>query len=241
MEVTFNYTPLFILPLVGGFVFIKEWEATRYILPREDGHKLYFRSAYCGLFVSVAAFFFLTLVIYAAATISWPFSSLFVAYSENLLDPHLVFITLLASPLLGYVFARSLNIFTDELNYYYAALQDNEFEYLLVKAMSSDLLVMVTMEDEKVYVGWVYKVSDPAKAERKYFSLIPVISGYRAERRKVEFTTFYDEVYRQTDDDLKHLDVEHFAVVLPAQRMLSARLFDPEAYDSFQEQEIETG
>lgn len=241
MEMTFNYTPLFILPLVGGFVFIKEWEGTRYILPREDGHKLYFRSAYCGLFVCIAAFFSLALIVYVAAIIPWRFSSSFADYSGNLFDLRLVFMTLLASPVLGYVFARFLNIFTDELNYYYTALQDNEFEYLLVKAMSSDLMVMVTMEDEKVYVGWVYKVSDPAKAERKYFSLIPVMSGCRAEKRKVEFTTFYDEVYRRTDDELGHLDVEHFAVVLPAQRMLSARLFDPEAYDSFQEQELKAG
>ena len=164
---TFNYTPLFILPLVGGFVFVKEWEATRYVLPREDGHKLYFRSAYCGLFVSIAAFFSLTLVVYIAATIPWPFSFPFAGYPENQFDSRLVFMTLLASPVFGYVFARFLNIFTDELNYYYAALQDNEFEYLLVKAMSSDLMVMVTMEDEKVYVGWIYKVSDPAKAEAR--------------------------------------------------------------------------
>lgn len=166
MEMTFNYTPLFILPLVGGFVFIKEWEATRYILPREDGHKLYFRSAYCGLFICIAAFFSLALIVYVAATIPWRFSSSFADYSGNLFDSRLVFMTLLASPILGYVFARFLNIFTDELNFYYTALQDNEFEYLLVKAMSSDLMVMVTMEEEKVYVGWVYKVSDPAKAER---------------------------------------------------------------------------
>lgn len=79
------------------------------------------------------------------------------------------------------------------------------------------------------------------QGREEYFSLIPVMSGYRAEKRKVEFTTFYDGVYRRTDDELGNLDVEHFAVVLPAQRMLSARLFDPEAYDSFQEQELQAG
>lgn len=85
---------------------------------------------------------------------------------------------------ISFIFARLLNTFTDELDYYYTALQDNEFEYLLVEAMSSDFMVMVTMEDEKAYVGWVYRVSDPAKAERKYFSLIPVMSGYRAEKKE---------------------------------------------------------
>ena len=126
------------------------------------------------------------------------------------------------------------HIFANKLEHYYDALKENEFEYMLVTAMTTEFMVMITMDDNKVYVGWAYQVSDPAKAERKYFSIIPVMTGFRDEHRKVEFTTYYNELYQLTNDALAHLNIDHFAVALPVQRLVSCRPFDADAYSRFE-------
>lgn len=224
-----GYSPLFLLGLVAGFNFIKEWEVTRYQLAREDGHKLYFRAAFWGLVVCAIS-----------ASLVLAFAYLYVSVSQiELFHPviivtELVLVTLVVSPITAYAFAKLLNIFANKLEHYYDALKENEFEYMLVTAMTTEFMVMTTMDDNKVYVGWVYQVSDPAKAERKYFSIIPVMTGFRDERRKVEFTTYYNELYQLTNDALAHLNINHFAVVLPVQRLVSCRLFDADAYSRFE-------
>lgn len=228
-----GYSPLFLLGLVSGFNFIKEWEVTRYQLAREDGHKLYFRAAFWGLLVCFVTALFILIGSY----------SLFGFYHKRLVHPfdtttQLVLLTLILSPFAAYLLAKFLNTYANELEYYYDALTENEFEYMLVTAMTTESMVMVTMEDNKVYVGWVYQVSDPAKAERKYFSLIPVMTGFRDTSRKVEFTTYYNELYQLTNGDLAHLEIEHFATVLPANRLVSCRLFDAAAYSRFQEMDV---
>lgn len=47
---------LAILPLVGGYVFAKEWLVTKIYVQREDGHRLYFRSAFSAAFLFAVAF-----------------------------------------------------------------------------------------------------------------------------------------------------------------------------------------
>jgi hypothetical protein len=224
-----GYSPLFLLGLVAGFNFIKEWEVTRYQLAREDGHKLYFRAAFWGLAVSISTAALILTFAYLGTSI----------YHNQLSHPfdaptELVLLTLIVSPITAYAFAKVLNRFVNKLEHYYDALKENEFEYMLVTAMTTEFMVMITMEDSKIYVGWVYQVSDPAKAERKYFSIIPVMTGFRNERREVEFTTYYNELYQLTNDALAHLDINHFAVVLPVHRLVSCRLFDADAYSRFE-------
>ena len=94
---------------------------------------------------------------------------------------------------------------------------------------------MATMEDKKVYVGFAVTTSDPAKRDRRYFKLLPVMTGHRDKHQNVQFTTFYSSVYRDavtTDDDF---EVNDFAVVLPVIRLVSIRLFDMAAYQTFRE------
>lgn len=228
-----GYSPLFLLGLVSGFNFIKEWEVTRYQLAREDGHKLYFRAAFWGLITSLVTAILILVVAYAGF---WIDNGRLVHPFEN--DTQLVLLTLVISPFTAIPYAKLMNRFANELERYYDALRENEFEYMLVTAITTNFMVMATMDDDKVYVGWVYQVSDPAKVERKYFSIIPVMTGYRDVHRNVQFTTFYNELYQLTDDELAHLNTEHFATVLPVHRLVSCRLFDATAYSRFQEMDI---
>lgn len=224
-----GYSPLFLLGLVAGFNFIKEWEATRYRLAREDGHKLYFRAAFWGLVVClVTSLFFFGLLHLLPNSWRGPFNYLTDDTASFVIQ------VLLTSPFFAFLIAKLFNKFTNEYKYYLDALRENEFEWLLVNAMETNFMVMITLEDGKVYVGWVYRVSDPAKSPRKYFSIIPVVTGFRDEKQKVCFTTFYDQLYESMNKSLSHLDTEHFMTVLPAHHLASCRLFDPDAYAEFQ-------
>ena len=68
-------------------------------------------------------------------------------------------------------------------------------------------------------------------------ALIPVLSGYRKiETRKLEFTTDYWEAYfesGQRGGSLSHLSPDEFLFVPPLREIISARRFDPEAYNFF--------
>ena len=44
-----------VLPLVGGYIFASRWIVTKYVVDREDGHRLYFRAAFYGVFLFAVA------------------------------------------------------------------------------------------------------------------------------------------------------------------------------------------
>ena len=68
---------------------------------------------------------------------------------------------------------------------------------LLYTAMTTPRQVMVTLQSGKVYIGLVTSSFDPS-AERKYFQLLPLTSGYRQERDHALIrTTDYTRVYFQ--------------------------------------------
>ncbi|MEC8859900.1 MAG: hypothetical protein VYE29_07840 [Pseudomonadota bacterium] len=178
-----GYSPLFLLGLVAGFNFIKEWEATRYLLAREDGHKLYFRAAFWGLVVCLITAAPILLVDRIAQNCWVEYPGLPVDDTESL-----VISVLIVAPFTAFLVANIFNLFTNALEYYLDALGENEFEHLLVTAMENNFMVMTTLEDKKVYVGWVFRISDPARDPRKYFSIIPVMTGFRDEEHRVVFT-----------------------------------------------------
>ena len=50
-----DFAVLLFLPLVGGYIFARTCNFTRYKVPREDGHRLYFRSGFWGVALFIAA------------------------------------------------------------------------------------------------------------------------------------------------------------------------------------------
>ena len=73
----------------------------------------------------------------------------------------------------------------------------DEREKLFFQAMQDSSLVLVSMEDRKVYIGWpVY--SPDLRRDTKDFRLLPVLSGYRDEQTlELHLTTQYLDAYAQ--------------------------------------------
>jgi len=44
-----EFAAVFVLPLIGGYLFAMIWRYTRYSIRRADGHHLYFRAALIGV------------------------------------------------------------------------------------------------------------------------------------------------------------------------------------------------
>lgn len=233
-----SLTPLLLLPLVAGYIFIKEWEVVRYSVAIEDGHRLYFRSAFHGVIITAISFLILRAFDAPLITASWKSPELYTQLANHFFELPVskltVFFTLVVSPFVAKLLAITLNIFSKAGNHYYIALQDNELELLLAKSIFDIKMVMITLEDEKVYVGFVTKLTDPTK-ERKFVSIRPLISGYRSETKEVIFTTFYEDIYSGKHVELEHLAMDDYIVVLRADKVISARIFDSIAYSKFKQ------
>jgi hypothetical protein len=240
---------LFALPLVGGFVFCSKWNFTRWRIAREEGHRLYFRAIFFGaLIFSLVALThphvhnFSPRYAGAVATVK-EFARPLVkqgAGAEAFADLTAVcFISMLA----GWPLAWLLNLIFWRSYWLRRAILKDDVEAFLLDAAERDNSIAVTMDDQKVYVGFVVEGFDPTIG-RKCIELLPLMSGYRhSETHVVKFTTFYTELYGPNESmnqsaplppPLEYLTPEDFITLLPVDRIASYRLFHPSAYVEFQ-------
>ena len=109
-----------------------------------------------------------------------------------------------------------------------------DFELMQWSSWEKRIPILVTLDTGKIYVGYVVRMIDPTEPTT-FVRLLPMMSGYRElESRNVVYTTYYASVYddisNKKSKDLAHLKMEDFEVVVPESRIVSAHLFDIEAY-----------
>ncbi len=110
------------------------------------------------------------------------------------------------------------------------AAENDDLEELLLEAVAQLKPVSITLTSSKVYVGLVLQTPEP-RTTRRTIALLPLMSGFRTETGKLQFTTYYDQIYqeRETDDD----ESNDFKLVLPLDKMLSVAFFDVAIYERF--------
>jgi hypothetical protein len=233
-------TALLLLPLVGGYLFASNCNATRFRAAREEGHRLYFRAAFYAVFLFFfAALLRILLVKYCASYRDLEHVSLSAIQpilKEGKEESALIVLLAFAAMLIGWLGARLLNIILREGPWLLAAIKEDEFEALLHRSLARAMPIAMTMENGKVYVGFVRKTFKPMMA-RKNFRILPLMSGYRNDKGKVTFTTFYDEAFEKVglkEGGGSHLLVEDFEMVFPTDKVHSAGLFDVRTYNEFQ-------
>ena len=128
-----------------------------------------------------------------------------------------------------------------EILQHHVGLHGNRLESFLLEASeradeSPAALVMLSMEDRKVYVGWVNRTPSNPNNNEMYLKFLPLRSGFRdGEDLHVEFENFYDETISiLAAEGAANMDFEEFAKILPVSRIVSAGYFDPQAYIAFQ-------
>lgn len=101
-------------------------------------------------------------------------------------------------------------------------LEDSPLDFLLwTISISKTKLVMLTMDDRKVYVGKIVTMGEPSETTGmdQEIVIIPVMSGYRdKDTLSVKFTTQYKEINKELQ------------VCLRQESIVSATEFDFDAY-----------
>lgn len=238
---------LLLLPLVGGYLFSRWCNATRYLASREEGHRLYFRAAFWGFFL-----FVIVLVLRHWLKTDYEIYRGLEAKFRALVVPYLkepekgypfdLTVAAIATLLVAWPIAKAINIFYWRGRALANAIKHDDFEQLLNEAAARDMPVALSMSSRKVYVGFVVQTFDPAH-ERKWIKILPLLSGYRdKDTLRLEFVTNYRDAYGTADPanagaplpaPLGHLAPKDFGIVLPVDDVQSANLFDVEAYKSF--------
>jgi len=238
---------LLLLPVVGGYLFARTWNVTRYATAREDGHRLYFRAAfYAVVLFTISNQLRILLLLY----FPWyrDFEKALYGVLEQLLKdvdkPYQiplaiasVYAMFIAVPL-----GALLNIVCWKAPFLRKAVLRDDFERLLHDAVRRTVPIAVTMENRKVYVGFVLRTFDPMHA-RKSLALLPLVSGFRSENDgRLQVTTKYTDLYggqpphdgaRRLAPPLQHLTIQDFEIVLPVDKIHSLGLFDMVAYARF--------
>lgn len=244
-----DVTVLLLLPLVGGYVFARAWNVTRYLSAREEGHRLYFRAAFFGvvLFVVVAVVRF-----WLIAKSPWyrdiekelrdvltPY--LYVKDSTKT-DPFPIALIAVVALMVGWPLGKALNVVCWKGYFLAKAIEGDYLEVLLSRAATIRMPISMTLKSRKVYVGFVLQTLDPVK-DRKWITILPLASGYRdKDTSRLVFVTNYQDVYgndRPADaaaklpKPLDHLAPTDFEITIPVSELQSVNLFDLVAYKAF--------
>lgn len=232
-NVELNY--LLLLPLLGGYTFLSIFYYTKFQHSRIETQRLIFHSIIVGIFLIVVSSYIDTYILKKYLLNFREFlGKLILIDVENL---NFFLLTFLISPLLALLLNliptnvmmwKVIDKWGDEFEkLYYLSLNEKEF---------SKRLIMITLDNNKVYVGYILRLTKPLLTQQ--LELIPIISGYRKEdTKKVEFTTPYIKVISELiqNNDFDIID-EELLVVLPKDKIVTASRFYPKVYEKFQEE-----
>ncbi|HET6629459.1 MAG TPA: hypothetical protein VFG91_06770 [Woeseiaceae bacterium] len=110
----------------------------------------------------------------------------------------------------------------------------NGLEELFHHASVTFQQVMVSLSDEKVYIGYVDDEIPIKGRTDDFVKIIPTASGYRDSTDKtLVITTLYADAFDAAIEKGAHLSVEELAKVLPIEQIRSAGIFDPYFYEAF--------
>lgn len=228
--------PLLLLPLLGGFVFTRNWYRTRWHTKRADKDRLVVHASLAG-FASLAISYVLARV---SPTYACPGDALCLPVWWNWLHlpwPHTgkaVLSFLIAS--LGWA---PLNWIEDI--WYDGKAVDAEnariirdygspLETTLFRSMERRKLVMLTLTNSKVYIGRVARTFIP---DEKIIYLFPIQSGYRGSDQRLELTTQYTDVYKQIalEEPSRYREIlANFRIAIPVEFVISASLYLPDIH-----------
>ncbi|MEX0906455.1 MAG: hypothetical protein WD604_07890 [Balneolaceae bacterium] len=219
---------IFLLPLLGGYIFIKKSTWFRYRTIRYNAQELILSSAVAGLIgVSIAFLIATTISLQLPDFYSWWKSNIHFDFLGTAL---LAFLLLITS---GIIPNRWID---EEARIKEIIKEDNDgIELILLRALEDAKLVSITLKSRKVYIGFISQNFFNPWTGVKSIKVIPVYSGYRVEKNfRIKFTTSYDTVIKYTvEDEEIDLDINDFQMGIPISEIVTVNIFDPRVYEQF--------
>lgn len=225
METTIPFN-LLLLPLLGGFVFVSTWNYTRWHAVRASRERLIFYAAIAGLF-SLAVVY----VVKSAIAPLIPCSPnglciprtwhTYIGFEYSGIS---VAAFAVAAPM-GFI----LNFFRwfdkDKQAERIVRKEGGPLEQFLDAALKSQKEVLVTLTNEKVYLGSVAS-SFPPGGRDKTITLLPSASGYRETlSHRLIFTTEYEDIYLKLEATAPD-EIGDFRVTIPIKQVRSVTFFN---------------
>ena len=215
-----------LIPILAGYWLLTRLHYTHYSIVRDSGYHLFFKAAIVG----TTLFFVAHLIVVLLGNI---FSSIETSWSLNSISPFSATPTVIA--ILGLLVPFVGNRFySRERAASRAAVRDGDLvELLIAESIETQKLIELSLRNRKSYVG-IGIVSgietiDKDKADTK---LLPLASGYRDEHTQ---ELFIIENYAEVLQEHSYARYDDFCIVIPMSEIVSARIFDPDAYTAFQE------
>lgn len=209
---------LLLLPLLGGYLFLRWWNPTRYHAMRAEKERLLIMAAIPGVVSLVLAFAIVKGLGALFPCANWPNIPCLPSWWKSNVPFDYLGTSLVAFAIGATVWKPWNHFFCPQQMAIDKVIDEDKipFELLLKKAQDQTKTVSVTMSNGKVYVGWVTHLFNPA-LPTNYIQILPLKSGYRDEETKwVVFTTFYSEAI---DNLRKAIDAKAGEHSLPTRQL----------------------
>lgn len=224
---------LLLLPLLGGYIFLITFFLTRFYHQRIERQRLIFNSSILAVILSLIVL----------ALDHFIVKDFFLNLRENIGEINPVEYEGLNESLLiflsSYPLAKLFNLMLPKKKALAFVVNKwgNDFEKLFWTSLKSkddeDKLLMITTKSNKVYVGYVNKISEPI--DNSHITIIPNFSGFRnKETQEFKVTTDYLNVleYYINREEVKLID-KKMGIVIPLSEIVMVSKFVPEIFDRF--------
>lgn len=214
--------------LAAGFLFLTLFNVTRYTSQTWEGTRLVFTAGSAAILLVGAS----RLIVVHVLRGSVLGEALRTGLGELIDGPYAG--TLIGSLLLGLILPIILNLFyTDAKAVRITSKSGDRLHWLLTEQVGPDRRpIAVTLSDHKVYIGFVLTRPNLHPRE-KYFQLLPTLSGYRDEARRLHLTTNYQPFYERLlkkPQRAKRYKLQDFQILIPFESILCATVFDAELF-----------
>ena len=221
---------LALYPTVIGYLFLRQWNYTRFEIPHDSGYHVLFKSIIAGMVLFVTPYLI-------ATGFAHFFSSFYPLVVWTTFVPFDYVGTLVIVFLEAFAGAWLLNktpwFNADTCLRRTIRDRGDLIGNLMVDIATSKTFVEISLKNRKSYVGIPIYWNNTAG---KHIELIPYWSGYRKEdTQQHEITTRYSPTVRDHREKGTPLSGEDIRLVIPSSEIVSARPFIPSLYRRFQQ------
>lgn len=231
--------------LIIGYYYQSSHPYERLKLARSSGYHIYFKAGSSGFIFVLLAFFIWLLIDYQDIP-SWFIEKYFSTNKPTFvtnelerwseLKAFLIFFMAFTICLL-YIGISKLRI--NKLKTYNKVKAiANDLELLIINSTLAVNPIRIELENGKVYVG-LSETPDLEQGEVNYITMLPLLSGYVDETKKIIFNNNYYRHYeeffpeKETVVDSSNNEIDAFSIVLPVDQIVVASNFNIDAFIAF--------
>ncbi len=212
-----------LLPLIGGFIFAKNWNKTKWYAARWEKERLLLNSALWGLlFFGVA---YLIIVLQDVLPCAWTYPCL-PRWPMDMGEFKYLGPSLLAL-IIGSFLWRPANLIWQKQEDAIIKNEGTLLDILANDSMKQRKTVLLTLKTGKVYTGFITSAASPGHS-RPMLRILPTNSGYRhRDTQRVIFTAAYSEALDDLATDLDTLEEEIDGVLISLAELKHRAIMNP--------------